>query len=362
MSTDMLLPSEINSHHESIQAHSELHIVQWNGVAIRCQSQLCLRSMHSVNVHWSGCALRYQQFLPCIASFVLIMTVTTTVFRSRIASLHITCFTHIECLLNHQYLLCQQFQAQWMSTESPVSIISPVSHPFNVHWITSLCCLTGLKHTVCPLNHQPFVVSHQSEAQWMFTESPVSHQFRAQWTSAGTVLLPESHISLMSHQFHAQCMSTGMVLLSESLVSHVSRPVYVHWNGVAIRSTCHHVSVTMTLFMYAVKVPWCSVAIRDHQSVTAQSQFYAYSNVRWMVLSGWITEALPPLIHNVSYTHTHQMRNEKCCLPSKVTNHGHVLSTVHFSTEKKVTLHIAGHGHLTPTVHPDDSLMHAVNP
>ena len=213
MSTDMVLPSEINSHHEFIQAHSELHIVQWNGVAIRCQSQLCLRSMHSVNVHWSGCALRYQQFLPCIASFVPTMTVTTTVFQSRIASLHIIRFTHIECLLNHQYLLCQQFQAQWMSTESPVSIISPVSHPFNVHWITSLCCLTSLKHTVCPLNHQPFVASHQSEAQWMFTESPVSHQFHAQWTSAGTVLLHLSYVSPVSH------------------------PTYVHWNDVAIRIT-----------------------------------------------------------------------------------------------------------------------------
>ena len=70
------------------------------------------------------------------------------------------------------------FQTQWLSTESPVSVISPVSRTpsLNVQWITSLCCLTSIKHTEYPLYHQP-LVSHQSEAQWMFTESPVSHSF-----------------------------------------------------------------------------------------------------------------------------------------------------------------------------------------
>ena len=52
----------------------------------------------------------------------------------------------------------------------------------------------------------------------------------------------------------------------------------------------------------------------------------------------------------------------KRLLPSKVDNHSHVLSTVHFCTQWKVTLHIAGHCHLAPTVHPDDSLVHVVKP
>ena len=46
-----------------------------NGVDIRCQSQLCLSSIHLVNVHWSGGAIRYQQSLPCIASFVPTMNI-----------------------------------------------------------------------------------------------------------------------------------------------------------------------------------------------------------------------------------------------------------------------------------------------
>ena len=81
-----------------------------------------------------------QQSMPCIASFVPTMTVTTTVFWSRIASLHITSFTHTECSLNHQYLLCHRF-----------------------------------KHNDCPLNHQS-LSSHQFHAHhhWMFSESPVS--------------------------------------------------------------------------------------------------------------------------------------------------------------------------------------------
>ena len=88
-------------------------------------------------------------------------------------------------------------------------------------------------------------------------------------------------------------MSTGMVVLSEA-------PVTI--------SLSHHDS------MYTVNVPWCSVVIRDHQSVTAKSQFHAYSNVRWMVLPGWITKVPPHLIYNVSHTHTHTHTHTKCTM------------------------------------------------
>ena len=81
---------------------------------------------------------------------------------------------HAWPVLCPQWMLLQHYSDQ----ELPVSM-SPVSHTLNVHSITSLCCLTSIKHTECPLYHQP-LVSHQSEAQWMFTESPVSHQFHAQ--------------------------------------------------------------------------------------------------------------------------------------------------------------------------------------
>ena len=139
ISTKIVLPSgTIRCCHVNVHWYGELHIVQWNGVAIRCQSQLCLRSMHLVNVHWSGGAIRYQQSLPCIASFVPTVNVATTLFWSRIASLHVTSFTHTECSLNHQSLLSHQYKAHWISTVSPASCVSPVWSTMNVHRITSL--------------------------------------------------------------------------------------------------------------------------------------------------------------------------------------------------------------------------------
>ena len=137
-------------------------------------------------------------------------------------------------------------------------------------------------------------------------------------------------------------------------ISSVSRTMYVYWNGVAIRSTCPRVSVTMTPFMIAVNAPWCRVAMRDHQSVSVQSQFRAYSNVCWMALPARMDHQSTAisLIHNDLYTHTHthQVYNVKWCYHQRSRS------------QSKVTLHIAGHCHLTPTIRPDDSLMHAVNP
>ena len=52
----------------------------------------------------------------------------------------------------------------------------------------------------------------------------------------------------------------------------------------------------------------------------------------------------------------------KGCCHQRSPNNSHVLSTVHLCTQWKVTLHIAGHCHLAPTVHSDDSLMHVVKP
>jgi len=263
--------------------------------------------MHLVNVHWSGGAIRYQQSLPCIASFVPTMNVATTLFWSRIASLHITSFTHTECSFNHQSLLSHQYKAHWMSTVSPASCVSPVWSTMNVHRITSL--------------------------------SPVSCTINVSWD--------------------------GVAIRITSFLRFTSfKP-----NVCPLEWCCYqkHLSpfltVTMTPFMYTVNVPWCSIVIRDHQSVTAKSQFHAYSNVRWMVLPGWITKAPPHLIYNVSHTHSHTPSVQwEMVLPPKVTNHSIVLSTVHLCTQWKVILHIAGHCDLTPTVHPDDSLMHAVNP
>ena len=157
--------SAVPAMHRQFCAHNEC---RYNSVLIKnCQSP-----RHQFHTHW--------MFTKSPVSVV--SPVLSTMNVHRITSL----------------LSSHQFHTHWTSTESPLSVISPVSHTLNVHWITSLCCLTSLKHTECPLNHQP-LVSHQSEAQRMFTESLVSHQFHAQWTSAGTVLLSESHVSLMSH-------------------------------------------------------------------------------------------------------------------------------------------------------------------
>ena len=155
MSTDMVLPSEIKSQHESIQAHSELHIVQWNGGAIRCQSQMC--QFHAfgecpLECPLSSGAVRYHSpDMHC--QFCAHNECPLAQFRAGISSHQF--HTHTECSLNHQYLLCHQCQAQWMSTESPVSAISPLSHTLNVHRITGLyLCLTSLKQNECSHNHQ----------------------------------------------------------------------------------------------------------------------------------------------------------------------------------------------------------------
>ena len=195
----------------------------------------------------------------------------STVFRSRIASLHITSFTHTECSLNHQYLLCHQFQAQWMSTGLPVSVVSPVSCTLNVHWITSLCCLTGLNtlnvHWITSLLLRLTSLRHNECSQ--------------------------------NHQFHAQCIPTVMVLLSEAPVTMSQSP----WLP----------------FMYAVNVPWCSVAIRDHQSVTAQSQFHAQR----CPLNGAarLDHQSTTTSHLQCFTHTHT--HTKCTMRNAVAIQGH---------------------------------------
>jgi len=306
MSTDMVLPSQVDSHYESIQPHNELHIVQWNSVAIRCQSQLCLHALGGCPLEWWCCQMSavyamHRQFCAhndCHYNSVLIKNCQFPHHQF-----------HTQWMFSKSPVsVVSPFQAQWLSTESPVSVISPVSHTLwlNVQWITSLC-------------------SHQFKAHWMSTKSPAS------------------------------CVSPVWSTMNVHRITPVSCTMNVSWDGVAIRITCllcltsfkpsvcplewccyqEHVSpclsVTMTPFMYTVNVPRHSVAIRD-QSVTAQYQFHAYSNVRWMVLPGWITKALPPLIHNVSHTHTPSVQWEMV-LPSKVTNHSYVLSTVHFCTQ-----------------------------
>lgn len=161
-------------------------------------------------------------------------------------------------------------------------------------------------------------------------------------------------------------MSAGTVLLSESLVSYVSpvsSPMYVHWNGGVIRSTCHHFSQSPRLHVHSE----CPLMQRCHQRSSVSHCQVSVSCIQQCPLNGAarLDHQSTATSHLQCFTHTHTHTPSvqwEMVLPSKFTNHSIVLSTVHLCTQWKVILHIAGHYDLTPTVHPDDSLMHAVNP
>ena len=232
MSTDTVLPSE----NKSPWIHSSTQWIEYCPMKWRCHqvsvTEMRLSSMHLVNVLWS--------------SHVLWVVVPSDI---TVPDMHCQFCAHSECPLAQfrTGIASHQFHTHWMFTKSPASVVSPVSSTLNVQGITCLCHLTTFTHTECPPNHQSLFVSHQPEAKWMFTQSPVSHQFHAQRMSAGIVLPSESHVSVTS----------------------VLCKFYVHWNGGVTRSTCLNVSQSPRLpFMYTVNVPALTQRCHQRSSVS----------------------------------------------------------------------------------------------
>ena len=117
-------------------------------------------------------------------------------------------------------------------------------------------------------------------------------------------------------------MSAGMVLLSESLVSYVSpvsSPMYVHWNGVAIRNTCHHFSQSPWLHSCT---QWMSPDAALSSEIISQS-LPSLNFMHTAMSAEWCCQAGSPKHPHISstmfhtHTHTHQVYNEKWCCHQK---------------------------------------------
>ena len=111
-------------------------------------------------------------------------------------------------------------------------------------------------------------------------------------------------------------MSAGTVLLSESLVSYVSpvsSPMYVHWNGGVIRSTCHHFSQSPRLHVHSE----CPLMQRCHQRSSVSHCQVSVSCIQQCPLNGAARldhqSTTTSHLQCFTHTHTHQVYNEKWC-------------------------------------------------
>ena len=129
--------------------------------------------------------------------------------------------------------------------------------------------------------------------------------------------------------------------------SPVSCPMYSHCNGVAIRSTCHHVSVTMTPIHVCSE---CPLMQRCHQRSSVSHCPVSVSCIQRCPLNGAarLDHQSTTTSHPQCFTHTHT----KCTMRNGVAIKGHQ-SLPHLNSPFLYTLPATATSHqlFVPMIH-----------